>query len=45
MSRAEFKAHLMSVGWPETDAENEAASIYDDPKPGDSQDMDGDSFP
>lgn len=45
MTRNEFKQHLISVGWDAEDAETEAASIYDDPQPGDSQDCDGDSFP
>lgn len=45
MSRSEFKQYLIGNGWPEDQAEREAASIYDDPKPGDSQDVDGDSFP
>lgn len=44
MERQEFKQMLLDADWSEEDAEKEAASIYDDPKPGDKQDCDGDMY-
>lgn len=44
MSRSEFKQYLIeNAGWSEDSAEREAASIYDNPEVGDSQDCDADS--
>jgi hypothetical protein len=42
LDREEFKRTLIAAGWGGQEAEIEAASVYDDPMPGDAQDVDGD---